>query len=117
MPNLIQRFQSALKALTFPGSNAWSTGWGSWSWNWMDRTSSRDWVAEAGDLTLNSAVMACLGWITRVWPEAPLRIYTENAEGKREKVARHPLSELVRKPNPDYSAGVLWSGTLTSLFL
>jgi HK97 family phage portal protein len=117
MPNLIERFQSALKAFQFPGSNAWTSGWGSWSRYWADTSSTRDWVSEAGDLTLNSAVMACLGWITRVWPEAPLRVYTENTDGKREKVSPHPLSELLRRPNPYYSAGTLWSGTLVSLFL
>jgi HK97 family phage portal protein len=118
MPSLIQRFQNALKAFQFPGSNSWLTGWGTaWRSPWRDTTSNRDWVSEAGDLTLNSAVMACLGWITRVWPEAPLRVYSVKSDGKKEIIAGHELAELLQKPNPHYPAGVLWTGTLVSLYL
>lgn len=116
--NLIERFQNALKAFQFPGSNSWLTPWGTaWRSPWRDTTSNRDWVAEAGDLTLNSAVMACLGWITRVWPEAPLRVYSVKSDGKKEIIAGHELAELLQKPNPHYPAGVLWTGTLISLYL
>lgn len=116
--NLIQRFQQAIKAFQFPGTSPWTTGWGTaWRSPWRDSTSNRDWVAEAGDLTLNSAVMACLGWITRVWPEAPLRVYSVKSDGKKEPITPHPLSDLLKKPNPHYPSGTLWAGTLVSLFL
>ena len=111
--------KNAVKAIPFPAGHQWSP----WGWQWDNRSSDLyrrsniNYVTEVGELTDSSAVMTCLQWILRVWPESPLAVFQDNEEGKPSVLPRHPLSELVANPSPDYSSGVLWMGTLLSWFL
>lgn len=74
--------------------------------------SRRDWAAEAGDVSLNSAVMACIGWIRRNITEAPATVYRVPADGSPPEQNRaHPLVRLLRRPNPFYSGRLLWQAT------
>lgn len=121
MPNLAGWVQSALKAFRFPasGSSLWQTGqgWGSWQNPLYYPGTNRDYRQLAGDLTESSAVMTCIRWIVRVWPEAPLRVYRETEEDKLEVMRDHPLELLIHDPNPHYDASTLWMGALLSWFL
>jgi HK97 family phage portal protein len=89
-------------------------GYGNYgSYPWQPGT-QLDFAQEAGDLGQNAIVAACLQWIGRTFPESPIRVVTEDLEGQREPVPRHPLTQLIRRPNPYYSGILLWQATLYS---
>jgi HK97 family phage portal protein len=60
----------------------------------------------------SSILMACVEWICRTFPEAPVRVCRVNADGEDEEIADHPLKLLLDTPNPYYPGEVLWSATL-----
>ena len=60
----------------------------------------------------NSIVMACVGFVGRTFPEAPLRVWNRNPDGN-EVVFDHPLELLIEQPNPYYGGPILWMATLT----
>lgn len=64
----------------------------------------------------NSAVMACVKFASRAFPEAPLVVERLNGD-VWEQQRKHGLSALVARPNPYYSGSLLWSGTLLSLMV
>src|SRR5947209_5743964 len=47
----------------------------------------------------NSAVFACLAYLQRTFPEPPFRVYQPSSTGPR-SLDRHPLRQLLRRPNP-----------------
>lgn len=64
----------------------------------------------------NSTAQACLAWMQRTFPEPPLMV----AEGEgtdREEVDRHPLTRLLRRPNPHFTAHRLWQATLADWWI
>lgn len=62
----------------------------------------------------NSAVLACVKWACRAFPEAPLVV--ERSQGDTwEQVRKHDLTKLLDNPNPYYGGNLLWSGTILSL--
>ncbi|MEE8465150.1 MAG: phage portal protein, partial [Dehalococcoidia bacterium] len=69
------------------------------------------------DPMTNSIIMACINWIARTWPEAPPTVWSKDSDGTLERVEDHPLSELLKKPNPFYSGGALFMGTILSWVL
>jgi HK97 family phage portal protein len=93
-------------AMTF-GSTA------SVSWGYLLGRTRYDYEGIVGDGTGNSAVMACLDLLGRVFPEAPVQVLRPKA-GDYEPIPGHPLVELLEYPNPFYSGAVLWKATLNS---
>lgn len=92
--------------MVFSGS-----GGNTWRWSGLTGLTGRtayDYTANV-DAGNNSAVMACVGWIARAFPEAPVRILDEDGE----PMDGHPLAVLLRRPNPYYSGPLLWMATLT----
>lgn len=59
----------------------------------------------------NSAVFACLSAICTQFPEAPLRIYRDDGQGKRTELADAPIRKLLDRPNPAMTGPVLWHWT------
>lgn len=107
----LERLRYAVKALrgmVWEGSRG---GWGLWA-----PGSRLDEEEQAGDLWANSAVMACLGWIQRTFPEARLQVLAEEG-GKRQEVPRHALPRLLRRPNSYYSGTALWQASVLSWFV
>ena len=72
-----------------------------------------DYTTEAGDLGLNSIVMACVNWIADNFASAPV-IVTLPKGDDREPVKNHLLTQLLENPNPYYSGALLWKPTLYS---
>jgi HK97 family phage portal protein len=67
-----------------------------------------DYVAEAGDTWRNAAVAICLGWRGDNLAEPEPVTERLAADGKTWEVqANHPLTRLLRKPNPYYGWGTL----------
>jgi HK97 family phage portal protein len=75
-----------------------------------------NYAVEAGDLGQNAIVAASIGWIVRVFPEAPIRVFATSEHGDA-PVPKHPLTALLASPNPYYNGRTLWQGTLQSLHL
>mgnify|MGYP003580605042 CR=1 FL=1 len=60
----------------------------------------------------NSAVFACLAYIGRKFPSAPLRVWRRDPEGgEPDVVPDHPLEELVARPNGHMTGKELWYWT------
>ncbi len=55
----------------------------------------------------NSAVIACVNWIARTFPEAPLMVTRDDAGGRPEIQADHELANLLSRPNDFYSGPVM----------
>jgi HK97 family phage portal protein len=51
----------------------------------------------------NSAVYACLRFISTAATEAPLRVFSEDRDGEKHPLADHPLQKLLKRPNPHLS--------------
>lgn len=97
-------------ALTFAGSGG--SGLNS-IWTSALYSGSRfNYQQAAGSGYDSSVVMACILWIARAFPEAPLRISTPTADGSEEPQHDHPLPELLKQPNPFYSGALLWMATV-----
>ena len=117
-PGWFKRLQQGVKTLfQGAGGSGNQTGRGLWP-QWFLPGAKFDYVQEAGDLWLNSAVMACCKWAGKTFPEAPPRVVsTPNPEGKRKEQMGHRLTQLLRKPNAYYSGNLLLSAVLLSLMV
>src|SRR5690349_14033894 len=73
-----------------------------------------NYAREAGRADMSSAVMACVRWIAKNFPEAPAQVLRTTADAT-EPVAYHPLLLLLQRPNPAYSGLLLWAATTFSL--
>ena len=67
-----------------------------------------------GDGSKSDIVMACVGWLMRVFPEPPLTMARRNADGDLEPIADHPMLDLLESPNPIYDGDTLLSATIMS---
>ena len=52
-----------------------------------------------GDLEMSSAIMACVQYVQRVFPEAPPRVINRTDAGD-EVIPDHPVTQLIDEPNP-----------------
>jgi len=66
----------------------------------------------------NSIIQACLGWITRNFPEPPSCIETLTQEGKVDRDFNHPLVALLNRPEQGkMTPRRLWKATIAARFL
>ncbi len=72
-------------------------------------------LAELGDGTGNSAVIACLSVLATSFAEPGLLVATRNAEGDYAQDMNHPMAKLFRKPNPYMTQQLLANYIVTSL--
>ena len=71
-------------------------------------TSAGNWnVSGLGNGESNSAVTACLQLLGLSFSEATLDVCALNSEGQKEIIPNHPLSLLLRRPNPFMSGDVV----------
>jgi len=96
----------ALRDMVFPRLG----GWLSWD---LPRTKF-NYKQEVGDGLGASVIMAPVLWIARTFPEAPVLLEQMDTEGEYTQIPEHDFLTLMRKPNPFYSAPLLWMGTLIS---
>lgn len=106
----MKRFVATLKQFVM----RWATPGLRWLSAGLGRTRI-NYAGMVGDGRGNSIVVACLGWVQRTFPEAPLMVVETDAEGNEQAVAAHPLTALIRRPNPYYSGRLLWQPTLSDL--
>ena len=111
----MSRTRKALRAVQralLKGVAALRFGGGQSGWWPLRSGASGVYAAQVGDGTGNSAVMACVLWIARTFPEAPLRVSKRATDGTLDLQPEHPLVELLDRPNPYYSGALLWMATL-----
>ncbi|ANS05734.1 portal protein [uncultured Mediterranean phage] len=70
---------------------------------------------EGGDS--NAAVMACVRWASRTFPEAPPMLRRMNDQREAEPVFEHAFLDLLDRPNPYYSGAQLWKATIAQFVL
>lgn len=106
------RLRAAFKALTdlrFPSSPQWS-------WSWPLQRAAVD-MARVGNGSHNSAVVACVEWVCRTFPEAPMTVQQRTRQGEWQTAEDHPLALLWERPNAFYAGPLLWSALLTDWLL
>lgn len=101
-------FGGAWGAMWSGGSSG--NGWANWN-RQLGRT-RYDYAAQTDPAT-NAIVTACVLWICRTFPEAPLQVLQDQPDDTQEPVKRHPLTEILKRPNDYYSGILLWYATLT----
>jgi HK97 family phage portal protein len=72
-------------------------------------------LAEIGDGTGNSAVVACLNVLATSFAEPGLIVSTRNSEGDYTRDMNHPLARLFRRPNPYMTSQLLSNYIVTAL--
>lgn len=86
-------------------------------WSWSGSTWGGPWGAPwtpttaRGDVRASSVVFACVAWMARTFPEAPLRVQQKRG-GDLVPQPEHPLTALVATPNPYYAGLLLWQATI-----
>lgn len=78
-------------------------GWGAFGLTFG--RASVDYRAKAGDISRNSAVAACLQWITTSWPQQVAEVILPNGD-KDEPQSDHPFLALLTTPSDQYEG--LW---------
>jgi len=81
------------------GNNTFIQGYNSIAGNWN--------TEGLGNGESNSAVTACLQLLGLSFSEATLKVCYYNDEGQKEDVPNHPLSLLLRRPNPFMSGDII----------
>src|SRR3954465_8785068 len=106
MPNPFAVARTLTKGVTFtPQSTAWEVFGGKLP------GSDVNFAAEVKNGLHSSVVTSALCWMMRSFPEAPL-VTQKLTEEKWETVPRHDMSELLRRPNPEYTGVNLWQATI-----
>jgi HK97 family phage portal protein len=72
-------------------------------------------LAEVGDGTGNSAVIACLSVLATAFAEPNILVSSRNSEGDYQREMNHPLTKLLRRPNPYMTQQLLANYIVTSL--
>ncbi len=100
-----------------------STGGGNVFWGWNDLrfgtsmpSSNFDYSRAIGDGRQSSIIVACVKWMQRTFPEAPL-ILEKTTDGETQRVTNHPFLILLDSPNPFYDSLLLQSSTIADLML
>ncbi|HEV2863043.1 MAG TPA: phage portal protein [Pyrinomonadaceae bacterium] len=110
--SLRSRAASALKSFVFDSGNPdhWSSGGGA---NWLKMP---DGNLNTGRVNVwaSSLVVACLAWGARNLRQAQITLLKETAPKKYEQIASHPALDLLKRPNPHYSAKALFIGAYLS---
>jgi len=76
-----------------------------------------DYARKVGDGMGSSVIMAPVLWACRTFPEAPIMVEQHLPDGTEEEVVGHPLTNLLRRPNPYWSGELMWWATVASLLI
>jgi len=107
--NVVTRIIKALRlaAMRFAGSTSWGP--------WVSGRAGYDYTSKVGDGRGSSIVAACIAWVCRTFPEAPVQIVQMEPDGTETILHDHPLAALLVRPNAFYSGELLWKATLSDL--
>lgn len=60
----------------------------------------------------SAIIMACVNWIARTFPEAPIYLRQRNKDGSWDNLYEHSMLELLETPNPFYDGLLLQQATI-----
>jgi len=81
------------------------------------RRTQFDYAREVGDGLDASVITAPVQWLQRSLPEARLKVEKTKRDSSTEEQRTHPMTALIRRPNPHYGDIALWAGTVLSYCL
>lgn len=109
-------FTKALRAVKALTRMQWGVGGGAgWSASAWQTRLDVDHAAKVGDGLSNSIVAACIGWVQRTLPEAPLALRSQQPGGDSQQLYLHPMLDLLNQPNQFYGLKLLLMATCLSL--
>lgn len=76
-----------------------------------------NYAREVGDGRNASVVAPALYWMARTFPEAPLQVRKMDSSGQLDPIVRHPMAQLIRRPNEAFSGRVLWMATVVDFYV
>ncbi|MBK8246533.1 MAG: phage portal protein [Gemmatimonadetes bacterium] len=79
--------------------------------------STRAWVREAGDLSLNSIVAISLQWYARNWPQGRWELRIPTKDGQYSVIDSRGAVDLLSMPQPGIPGSVWWAMEIESYFL
>lgn len=79
--------------------------------------STRAWVREAGDLSLNSIVAISLQWYARNWPQSRWELRQPTADGQYSVIDSRGAVDLLTMPQPGVAGSLWWAMMQESYFL
>lgn len=97
--------KAAALRMRWGGARAWSWTGSTWAGAPWTTTAAR------GDARTNSVCFACVAWMARTFPEAPLRVQQKKG-GDLVPLPDFPMTTLVATPNPHYAGLLLWQATI-----
>jgi phage portal protein BeeE len=80
-------------------------------WEFMPAGTKFNYAKEVGNGLGSSVLVSLLCWLMRTFPEAPAIVERRDQEQWR-MIWDHPMSKLIRQPNPYYSGLTLWMATV-----
>jgi HK97 family phage portal protein len=107
----VSRVADGLKAFTMRFQGRVS----SWS-SFLLPNTRIDYGRYVGDGMSSSLVVACLFWVGRTFPEAPIRVQRREADATLTPLHDHALTDLIASPNPYYSGELLMMATAIDLW-
>jgi len=106
--NIFRKAAVTLKALTMRWLGPESLNWDLVS---LGRT-KRDYADKVGEGRGNSIVVACVNWIARTFPEAPVQVLQAQPDGTLVPVPDHMMAQLWDNPNPFYPGELMEQAVL-----
>ena len=79
--------------------------------------STRAWVREAGDLSLNSIVAIALQWYARNWPQSRWELRQPTKDGEYSVIDSRGAVDLLTMPQPGVTGSLWWAMMQESYFL
>ena len=78
-----------------------------------------DYRREVGIPWENSAIMGCVNWVSRTFPEAILTVQRKDATSITGWTTdhHHPALDLLQHPNDNYTQAYLWAGSILSYMI
>lgn len=73
--------------------------------------------AASGDAKGNAIIMACVLWLARAFPEAPVQVMRNEGQGQWRIRYDHKMSQLIARPNPFYNGVLLQMATVVDFFM
>jgi HK97 family phage portal protein len=107
-------FAQAAAKIAFPGYGGGRNGRSGWYGYRYTPGTNIDYAKEIGDPWANSAVFNCLRWIMTTITEPRLTVVRVRGRNKNTEVEGHPLTEMLRRPNGEYSGKTLLKATSLS---
>lgn len=105
--------KDGITGVTWDGDVGWM-GMGGGRLTNRSPNSDIDWEGDAGTPWCNSVTSLCIQYIYNKIIEPRVHVVYEDGEGMLQPIPKHPASELLLNPNPEYSGNALIAGMCLS---